>query len=168
MGTAGQRCTSTRRVFVPRAGLAELEHRLVAAYEQVRIGDRDVTNQPIDPGAGTLDCELVVSRRTSGLVVTLAGVDGERAAEMALLVFNINPATWRPFSSAIALALADEGGRFRVEGLPPGAYHVLAVNTIPAGFRLRTRSLLEALTVKATSVTLPPDVETSLTLPIER
>ncbi len=39
VGTAGQRCTSTRRVFVHRAIAAELERRLVHAYGQVRIGD---------------------------------------------------------------------------------------------------------------------------------
>lgn len=39
VGTAGQRCTSTRRVFVHESRLAELEHRLTAAYRQVRIGD---------------------------------------------------------------------------------------------------------------------------------
>ncbi|MCE3285899.1 MAG: aldehyde dehydrogenase [Steroidobacteraceae bacterium] len=39
VGTAGQRCTSTRRVFVHQSRLAELERRLVGAYRQVRIGD---------------------------------------------------------------------------------------------------------------------------------
>ena len=39
VGTAGQRCTSTRRVFVQESRMAELERRLVAAYRQVRIGD---------------------------------------------------------------------------------------------------------------------------------
>ncbi|MGH8308827.1 MAG: aldehyde dehydrogenase family protein, partial [Steroidobacteraceae bacterium] len=39
VGTAGQRCTTTRRVLVHSARLAELEKRLVHAYEQVRIGD---------------------------------------------------------------------------------------------------------------------------------
>jgi aldehyde dehydrogenase (NAD+) len=39
VGTAGQRCTSTRRVFAHRAIAAELERRLVHAYGQVRIGD---------------------------------------------------------------------------------------------------------------------------------
>jgi aldehyde dehydrogenase (NAD+) len=43
VGTAGQRCTTTRRVFVHRSRAAELERRLVAAYGQVRIGD------PLDP-----------------------------------------------------------------------------------------------------------------------
>ena len=43
VGTAGQRCTTTRRVFAHRAIAAELERRLVHAYRQVRIGD------PLDP-----------------------------------------------------------------------------------------------------------------------
>jgi aldehyde dehydrogenase (NAD+) len=44
VGTAGQRCTTTRRVFVQESRLAELEQRLTRAYRQVRIGD------PLEPG----------------------------------------------------------------------------------------------------------------------
>jgi len=39
VGTAGQRCTTTRRVLVHRSRADELERRLIAAYAQVRIGD---------------------------------------------------------------------------------------------------------------------------------
>jgi aldehyde dehydrogenase (NAD+) len=39
VGTAGQRCTSTRRVFVHRSLEKELTARLVGAYKQVRIGN---------------------------------------------------------------------------------------------------------------------------------
>jgi aldehyde dehydrogenase (NAD+) len=39
VGTAGQRCTSTRRVLVHASRLAELEQRLVHAYKQVKIGN---------------------------------------------------------------------------------------------------------------------------------
>ena len=39
VGTAGQRCTTTRRVLVHSAQLSELERRLVHAYRQVRIGN---------------------------------------------------------------------------------------------------------------------------------
>ncbi len=39
VGTAGQRCTTTRRVLVHSSRLAEFEKRLVNAYQQVRIGD---------------------------------------------------------------------------------------------------------------------------------
>jgi aldehyde dehydrogenase (NAD+) len=39
VGTAGQRCTSTRRILVHESRMEELQSRLVKAYGQVRIGD---------------------------------------------------------------------------------------------------------------------------------
>ena len=44
VGTAGQRCTSTRRVFIHESILAQLKQRLVAAYSQISIGN------PLAPG----------------------------------------------------------------------------------------------------------------------
>lgn len=43
VGTAGQRCTSTRRVLVHKSKYDELKTKLIAAYKQVNIGD------PLDP-----------------------------------------------------------------------------------------------------------------------
>ncbi|MGD9386863.1 MAG: aldehyde dehydrogenase family protein [Gammaproteobacteria bacterium] len=43
VGTAGQRCTTTRRVLVHYKLFDELAHRLTHAYEQVKVGD------PLDP-----------------------------------------------------------------------------------------------------------------------
>ncbi len=43
VGTAGQRCTTTRRIIVQRSILKEVEERLIKAYKQVTIGD------PLDP-----------------------------------------------------------------------------------------------------------------------
>jgi aldehyde dehydrogenase (NAD+) len=58
VGTAGQRCTSTRRVFVHGSRLDDLERRLVRAYAQVRIGD------PLETGTlmGPLIDEAAVQR----------------------------------------------------------------------------------------------------------
>jgi aldehyde dehydrogenase (NAD+) len=39
VGTAGQRCTSTRRLFVPESMMDQVTAQLVDAYQQVRIGD---------------------------------------------------------------------------------------------------------------------------------
>lgn len=39
VGTAGQRCTSTRRLIVHRSKVEELSTRLVKAYAQLKIGD---------------------------------------------------------------------------------------------------------------------------------
>ena len=51
VGTAGQRCTSTRRILVHRSRFEELKSALVNAYGQVRIGD------PLE--AGTLMGPLI-------------------------------------------------------------------------------------------------------------
>jgi len=44
VGTAGQRCTTTRRAIVQKGIASELVKRLVEAYGKVRVGD------PLDPG----------------------------------------------------------------------------------------------------------------------
>jgi aldehyde dehydrogenase (NAD+) len=43
VGTAGQRCTTTRRLFLQKGIAAKITERLIAVYKQVRIGD------PMDP-----------------------------------------------------------------------------------------------------------------------
>jgi len=49
VGTAGQRCTTTRRVIVHRSRFEELKDTLVNAYGQVRIGDPLDTNTLMGP-----------------------------------------------------------------------------------------------------------------------
>ena len=68
VGTAGQRCTTTRRVFAHRAIAADLERRLVNAYRQVRIGD------PLDPATlmGPLIDAVALERFTSAVTAARA------------------------------------------------------------------------------------------------
>src|SRR6185295_7982023 len=62
VGTAGQRCTTTRRLIVHRSRVDALLARLVAAYGQVRIGD------PLEP------------RTLMGPLIDAAAVEGFRRA----------------------------------------------------------------------------------------
>jgi len=66
VGTAGQRCTTTRRVLLHEAIAEEFTQRLVKAYEQVRIGD------PLE------------STTLMGPVITPASVDGMLTAVQAV------------------------------------------------------------------------------------
>jgi aldehyde dehydrogenase (NAD+) len=63
VGTAGQRCTSTRRVFAQRGVAARLRERLAAAYRTVRVGD------PLDDGVlmGPLATREAVARYEAAL-----------------------------------------------------------------------------------------------------
>jgi aldehyde dehydrogenase (NAD+) len=63
VGTAGQRCTSIRRLFVHESLMPTVTDRLVAAYKQVRIGSA------LDPGTlvGPLINERAVERMQEAL-----------------------------------------------------------------------------------------------------
>jgi aldehyde dehydrogenase (NAD+) len=63
VGTAGQRCTTTRRVFLQKAIAPQVTEQLLRAYRQVTIGN------PLDPGAlmGPLIDQNAVERMMTGL-----------------------------------------------------------------------------------------------------
>jgi len=70
VGTAGQRCTSTRRVFVHESRSKELEQRLTKAYAQVKIGNPLESNTLmgplIDPRAVTSYSQAIEKARRAG------------------------------------------------------------------------------------------------------
>jgi aldehyde dehydrogenase (NAD+) len=63
VGTAGQRCTSIRRLFVQRGIAGKITEKLIAAYRQVHVGD------PVDSSTlmGPLIDEDAVEHMTRGL-----------------------------------------------------------------------------------------------------
>jgi aldehyde dehydrogenase (NAD+) len=69
VGTAGQRCTTTRRVFVHESIREELTNRLLAAYQQVPIGN------PVDPL--TLMGPLIDSRAVAQMQFALRLIERE-------------------------------------------------------------------------------------------
>ncbi|MDB6111233.1 MAG: gabD [Pedosphaera sp.] len=69
VGTAGQRCTSTRRVFAHEAIVPQLTERLVAAYQQVPIGN------PLD--AGILMGPLISTRAVETMQTALKQLQRE-------------------------------------------------------------------------------------------
>ena len=68
VGTAGQRCTSTRRLIVHEAIFEQVTSALVAAYQQVRIGD------PLDPDTlmGPLTDAVAVTRFEAAIAAAVS------------------------------------------------------------------------------------------------
>jgi aldehyde dehydrogenase (NAD+) len=69
VGTAGQRCTTTRRLILQKGIAKDVVARLAAAYGQVRIGD------PLDPG--TLMGPLIDAGAVSDMMAALERVKKE-------------------------------------------------------------------------------------------
>ncbi|MGE5774580.1 MAG: aldehyde dehydrogenase family protein [Chloroflexota bacterium] len=85
VGTAGQRCTSTRRIIVQKSIAAELSHRLVDAYKQVCIGD------PLEPD--TLMGPLVVNTSVEEMMdaIKKAAADGGEVLCGGKMLPNLGP-----------------------------------------------------------------------------
>ena len=77
VGTAGQRCTTTRRVLVHSSRAAELESRLVHAYAQVKVGNPleagTLMGPLIDPRAVDSYKEAIASAQAAGGEVLYGG-----------------------------------------------------------------------------------------------
>jgi aldehyde dehydrogenase (NAD+) len=81
VGTAGQRCTSTRRIIMHHSIANELTERLVNAYKQVRIGD------PIKEG--TLMGPLVTEDAVQTMMEALTQIKSEGGE----VIYGGNPLT---------------------------------------------------------------------------
>ncbi len=81
VGTAGQRCTSTRRIIAHKSIAGELKQRLVSAYGTVKIGnpleDGTLLGPLVDEGAVTDMMAAVESAKKEGGVVVAGGTRRE-------------------------------------------------------------------------------------------
>jgi aldehyde dehydrogenase (NAD+) len=77
VGTAGQRCTSTRRVFLHKKISAEFTEKLVNAYKQVRIGDPSESSTLMGPLVNKAAVEVMMTAldaiRESGGTILYGG-----------------------------------------------------------------------------------------------
>jgi len=85
VGTAGQRCTSTRRIIMHKEIAADLTDRLVNAYKQVRIGD------PLDED--TLMGPLVVNTSVEEMfeAIEQAQADGGQVVYGGKMLADLGP-----------------------------------------------------------------------------
>lgn len=95
VGTAGQRCTSTRRLFLQRAVVAGFIEKLKAAYGQIRIGDpmeeRTLVGPLIDRQAVETMLAALDQARAQGAEVIFGGRDmGGCYVEPALVKARAN------------------------------------------------------------------------------
>jgi aldehyde dehydrogenase (NAD+) len=97
VGTAGQRCTSTRRVFVHESRSKELEQRLTKAYAQVKIGN------PLE--AGTLMGPLIDQRAVASYSKALEAA--RRAGGTVLCGDKVRPGSGNFVEPAIVRARGD-------------------------------------------------------------
>ncbi len=98
VGTAGQRCTSTRRIIVHESRMDELKDKLVSAYSQVKIGDPldgDTLMGPlIDEISVTRVVEAVATIRDQGGEILYGGARIDRPGNFVEPVIAVAQNDW--------------------------------------------------------------------------
>ena len=100
VGTAGQRCTTTRRLLVHPSRMKELMRRLVAAYQQVPIGDPlkkgTLMGPLIDAGAVNGYLDTLKSVRKLGGKILCGGERLDRPGHFVKPTIVLAKAEWAP------------------------------------------------------------------------
>lgn len=101
----------------------------------VTVGGRDVTDAPIAVRSGQTmsDIAIVFTDRTTEINGTVSNAQSAPASDYTILVFPAEASLWRPQSRQIQTTRPDQTGTFRVRGLPPGDYYLVAVDPAEPG-----------------------------------
>jgi len=119
---------------------------------EISVDGVDVTDQPIDLKGQNASARIVLSDRPS----SISGVvqTNDTGANYRVLVFPDDASRWVYPSRYVRATRTEDGGRFRVAGLPPNErYLALAVDYLEDGEE-QDAQLLERLRGRAISVSL--------------
>ncbi len=133
------------------------EHDITDGYLEVRPGD--------DPGGHSQDVALTLTDQQTVLSGVLFDAANRPTAAFSVVVFSATPAFWTRESRRVRAAQPATDGTFRIAGLPPGAYYVVAVADLDSD-ALGDPESLERLRQSAFKLTLADGEKRSLDLRI--
>ena len=119
------------------------------------VGGRDVTDAPImlRSGQNVGDVSIVFTDRVTEINGTVSNTQNAPAPDYTVLAFPTDATLWRAQSRQIMTTRPDQNGTFRLRGLPPGDYYLVAVDPAEQGEWFEP-TYLEAHRTGATHVTL--------------
>jgi hypothetical protein len=136
----------------------------------VQLGDRDVTDAPLDVpkgGSETSGVRLVLSRKSGTLTGQVVDRNGGPLADSTVIVFEADPARWQPATRFVKTTRSGSDGRYSVSGLPPGSYRAIAKEFVADG-QWEDPEFLQSLSPDAARVELREGAPETLTLKMEQ
>lgn len=128
-------------------------------FKSVTIDGVDATHRGFDFGVAERtfrDALIQIAHATGVVSGRVASESGTRAGDCAVILFATDPEKWFATSGYLRRAPCAPDGSFRVDGLPPGDYHVAAVDlneTVESG-SWQEPAALQALRAAARRVTV--------------
>jgi hypothetical protein len=133
----------------------------------VRYRNIDVTDSGIEFRANedVTDIEIELTNRVTDLSGVVTDSRGAAVKDYSFVVFAQDRDKWSDNSRYMRTGRPDQDGRFKVPGLPPGEYHIVALDYVDAD-QWTEPEYLERIRGKATSVTIGEGETKSIELKI--
>jgi protocatechuate 3,4-dioxygenase beta subunit len=123
------------------------------AIKSVRYRGVDVTDElELRAGESITDVDVELTNRLTDLSGLVTTAKGERVRDYSVVVFPRDRDKWT-ISRYLRLSRPDQDGRYKVNGLPPGDYYVLALDYVDST-EWSDAAFLDGVRTKATPFTL--------------
>jgi uncharacterized protein (DUF2141 family) len=135
--------------------------------QSVTLDGRDITDRPFDLAADATSIVITYSDRPSGLSGTVKDAGGNPSESAIVLAFPVDRQRWAGHGTSprhLRSAYAAPDGRYTFDHLPPGEYHVIAIEDAESDHWQDPRKLAD-LATRATTLTIAAgDASTTLDL----
>src|SRR5207237_9414274 len=111
------------------------------------------------------DIEVELSNRVSSVSGLVTSSKGETLKDYSIVVFPADRDKWTPNSRYLKTARPDQDGRYKVNGLPPGEYRVIALDYVDQN-EWNDPDFLERIRPKATAFSISEGEAKSVDLKI--
>ena len=133
----------------------------------IELGNSDITDRPTDFNGATEPVHIVVTDRRTHLRGTVTDGKGRSVTDYTVVVFPADTERWTAYYRYVRGVQPRHDGTYRVEGLPPGDYLAIAVESI-LQHAWHDAKVLERLWSRATSFHLDEGERKTLDLRLER
>jgi hypothetical protein len=121
--------------------------------KSVRVDGREMIDTPLEfKGAEEItNVQVVLTQSAAQIAGTVVGSNGQAVKDYAVVLFPDDKDLWGPDSRYFGTARPDQEGKFKLAGLPPASYLIVALEYVDAQ-EWRDPEFLERLREAATRV----------------
>lgn len=131
--------------------------------KSVTVNGADITDTPREFKSGDR-VTITLSSRASSVEGNVTDAAGKPVAEGGIFLFSDDKASWRSNSIKTRRANVDPTGRYRLTGLLPGRYFIVAVPRERLNFGMMDVSIFEEMSKEATTLVVGDDEQRQVDL----
>jgi hypothetical protein len=121
----------------------------------VRVNGTDVTDAGIEfkPNEDISGIEVEITNKLTTITGLVSNTRGDTLKEYTTIAFAQDKEKWKMMGRYLSIGRPDQDGRFKITGLAPGEYYIIAIDNAQPN-QLTDPEFLESVRAKATTMTL--------------